>query len=146
MEKAAEGLNAENAVRHVVLIDDEDDCIFVSRLVLKKAGYAGRITVFTSGAEALEWLRTANADDRPDLLFVDINMPVMNGFQFLEACGTEGLLPNGHSSVIVFSGSILPIDIDRAHSFSFVSAYAEKALDVDRFNRFCADHIRRHAA
>ena len=146
MEKAAEGLNAVNAVRHVVLIDDEDDCNFVSRLVLKKAGYSGHITVFTSGAEALEWLRTVKGSDLPDLVFVDINMPLMSGFQFLEACGAEGLFPNGHSSVIVFSGSNLPIDIDRAHSFPFVSAYAEKALDVDRFQRFCAEHIERKAA
>ncbi|MFZ1688098.1 MAG: response regulator [Flavobacteriales bacterium] len=146
MEKAAEGSSAGNAVRHVVLIDDEDDCTFVSKLVLKKAGYRGRITCFTSGAEALEWLRTAQPADLPDMVFVDIHMPVMNGFQLLEACGREGIFPNGRSTVIMFSGSILPMDIERARAFPFVSDYAEKALDVERFHRFCADHLRRHAA
>ena len=146
MEKAAEGFNAVNAVHHVVLIDDEGDCTFVSKLVLKKAGYNGRITCFTSGAEALDWFRTVAEADRPDLVFVDIHMPVMNGFQLLEACGREGIFPNGHSTVIMFSGSILPIDIERARAFAFVSDYAEKALDVERFHHFCADHIRKHAA
>lgn len=146
MEKAVEGLNAVNAVRHVVLIDDEDDCLFVSKLVLKKAGFAGRVTCFTSGAEALDWLRTMQHADLPDLVFVDINMPAMTGFQMLEACEHEGIFPNSHSTVIMFSGSILPMDIERAHGFPFVAAYAEKALDVDRFRQFCADHIRKHAA
>ncbi|MEO8066360.1 MAG: response regulator [Flavobacteriales bacterium] len=146
MEKAAEGFNAVNAVRHVVLIDDEDDCTFVSKLVLKKAGFNGRVSCFTSGAEALEWFRTVPQDELPDLVFVDINMPAMTGFQMLEACEREGLFPNSRSTVIMFSGSILPMDIERAHAFPFVAAYAEKALDVDRFRQFCADHIRKHAA
>ncbi|MBP6573240.1 MAG: response regulator [Flavobacteriales bacterium] len=146
MKNQEEGENKVHAVRHVVLIDDEDDCNFVSTLVLKKAGFIGRITSITSGAEAMQWLRSLAVDELPDLVFVDINMPGMSGFDLLAACERDGIFPNGHSSVIVFSSSILPMDIERAHSFAFVSGYAEKALDADRFNDYCAEHIRRKAA
>jgi len=114
--------------------------------MLKKAGFIGRITSITSGAEAMQWLRSLAVDELPDLVFVDINMPGMSGFDLLAACERDGIFPNGHSSVIVFSSSILPMDIERAHSFAFVSGYAEKALDADRFNDYCAEHIRRKAA
>jgi CheY-like chemotaxis protein len=146
MKSQEEGDHMVRAVRHVVLIDDEDDCNFVSTLVIKKAGFTGRITSITSGAEALDWLRSLPTGDLPDIVFVDINMPGMSGFDLLAACEREGVFPNGHSSVIVFSSSILPMDIERAHSFPFVSGYAEKALDADRFNDYCAEHIRRNAA
>lgn len=131
------------AVRHVMVIDDEDDCIFVTRMVLKRAGFMGRVTAHRSGADALAWYREHRAMDAPDVLFVDINMPVMNGFEFLGHCSTEGLLPDHRTTVVMFSSSVLPTDIERARSFPFVNGYAEKALDVDRFLNICQEHAQR---
>lgn len=131
------------AVRHVMVIDDEDDCIFVTRMVLKRAGFVGRITTLRSGADALAWYREHSTIDAPDVLFVDINMPVMNGFEFLGHCSTEGLLPDQRTTVVMFSSSVLPTDIERARSFPFVNGYAEKALDVDRFLNICQEHAER---
>ena len=53
------------AVQHILLVDDEDDCNFVTKLVLKKAGYKGRLTTFTSADEALDHLR-ADLDELED--------------------------------------------------------------------------------
>jgi CheY-like chemotaxis protein len=138
--------NEVNDVRHVLVIDDEDDCMFVTRMVLKRAGFTGRITELSTGSEALQWLRQRTIEERPDLVFVDINMPGMSGFDLLHTCQQEGIFPNGHSSVIMFSSSILPMDIERAHAFPFVNGYAEKALDVERFKRFCTEHLQRTAS
>lgn len=131
------------AVRHVMVIDDEDDCIFVTRMVLKRAGFVGRISTLRSGADALAWYREHSTIDAPDVLFVDINMPVMNGFEFLGQCSTEGWLPDQRTTVVMFSSSVLPTDIERARSFPFVNGYAEKALDVDRFLNICQEHAER---
>lgn len=130
----------ERDVDHILLIDDEDDCNFVTRLVLKKAGYTGRITCYTNAEEALDFMR--RRDDLPDLMFVDINMPRVNGFQFLEACEAEGLLPNGLTSVVMFSSSNRPADLERALAFRSVQGYVEKALSVDSFERVLNDHRR----
>ncbi|MBK6371122.1 MAG: response regulator [Flavobacteriales bacterium] len=78
-------------VQHILIVDDEDDCNFVTRLVLKKAGFKGIVTCFTSADEALHHMR--NGGEKPDLMFVDINMPAVNGFEFLATCEAEGLLP-----------------------------------------------------
>jgi len=131
-------MEEERQVDHILLVDDEDDCNFVTRLVLKKAGYTGRISCFTVAEEALDHMRSR--EDLPDLMFVDINMPRVNGFQFLEICETEDLLPNGLTSVVMFSSSNRPADLERALSFRSVQGYVEKALSVDSFERVLNDH------
>lgn len=124
-------------VRHILVVDDEDDCNFVTKLVLKKAGYTGRITCYTSGAEALAHFRSGA--DLPDLLFVDINMPAMSGFEFLAICEGERLLPNEVTSVVMFSSSNRPSDLERALAYRSVMGYVEKALSVDSFERILVD-------
>ena len=123
---------------HILIVDDEDDCNFVTKLVLKKAGFIGRLTCYTSAAAALTHMRAG--EDLPDIMFVDINMPAVNGFEFLSTCEGEGLLPNDLTSVIMFSSSNRPSDLERALSFRSVVGYVEKALSVDSFERVLRDH------
>jgi CheY-like chemotaxis protein len=127
-------------IAHILLIDDEEDCNFVTKLVLKKAGFKGRLTCFTSADDALTFMRTRV--DLPDIMFVDINMPRVNGFEFLATCENEKLLPNGLTSVIMFSSSNRPADLERALSFRSVVGYVEKALSVDSFEGVLRDHQR----
>ena len=128
------------AIAHILLVDDEEDCNFVTRLVLKKAGYQGRLTCFTAADDALAYLR--EGIDAPDIMFVDINMPRVSGFEFLTSCEGEGLLPNGRTSVIMFSSSNRPADLERALTFRSVIGYVEKALSVDSFEGVLRDHER----
>lgn len=137
-------IEVDRQVDHILVVDDEDDCNFVTRLVLKKAGFTGRITCFTMAEEALEHMR--RKADTPDLLFVDINMPRVNGFQFLEICEAESLLPNGLTSVVMFSSSNRPMDLERALSYRSVKGYVEKALSVESFTKVLNDHMNRPTA
>ncbi|MCB0771155.1 MAG: response regulator, partial [Flavobacteriales bacterium] len=130
--------------RHILLVDDEDDCNFVTKLVLKKAGHTGRLTCFTSAEEAIDYLR--QGQEAPDLMFVDINMPRVTGFEMLETCEAEGLLPNGYTSVVMFSSSNRPADHDKALSFRSVIGYVEKALTVESYERVSSDHDRLRAS
>ena len=127
----------QTEVRHIVVVDDEDDCNFVTKMGLKKAAYSGRITCYTSASEALAHFRAGA--DLPDLLFVDINMPAMSGFEFLSICEGERLLPNEITSVVMFSSSNRPSDLERALAFRSVMGYVEKALSVDSFERILVD-------
>ncbi len=132
------------AVDHIMLVDDEDDCNFVTKLVLKKAGHIGRLTCFTSADEALDYLR--DKGELPDLMFVDINMPKHTGFDLLATCESEGLLPNGCTSVVMFSSSNRPADLEKALSFRSVIGYVEKALSVDSYERVVREHDRLRTA
>jgi CheY-like chemotaxis protein len=128
----------QTEVRHILLVDDEDDCNFVTKLVLKKAGYNGKLTCYTSATEALAHFR--KGVDLPDVMFVDINMPAVSGFELLAICEAERLLPNDLTSVVMFSSSNRPSDLERALAFQSVIGYVEKALSVDSFERVIADH------
>jgi len=125
-------------VDHILLVDDEDDCNFVTKLVLKKAGFKGKITCYTVAQDALAFMRRGT--DLPNIMFVDINMPAMTGFEFLAICEAERLLPNDLTSVIMFSSSNRPSDLEQAHSYRSVIGYVEKALSVDSFDRVLRDH------
>ncbi len=75
-------------------------------------------------------------------MFVDINMPKHTGFDLLTFCEEEGLLPNDRTSVVMFSSSNRPADLQRALSFRSVIGYVEKALTVDSFERVVREHDR----
>jgi CheY-like chemotaxis protein len=128
-------------IRHIIVVDDEDDCHFVTKLVLRKAGYSGQLTSFTDAVEAIQHLR--NGGEAPDLLFVDINMPGTSGFDMIQTCEQEGLLPNGTSTVVMLSSSNRPIDLQTARNFRSVHGYIEKSLTVESLERVAGEHLRR---
>ena len=131
---------SSSPIGHILLVDDEDDCNFITKLVLKKAGFQGKLSCYTSAQEALRSLQDGAV---PDMMFVDINMPGLNGFELIEAAESEGLLPNGSTSVVMFSSSNRPSDLEKALSFRSVIGYVEKALTVENYERMVADHLRR---
>ncbi len=135
-------MSTDNDIDHILLVDDEEDCNFVTRMVLKRSGYTGRITCFTSASAALEHLRIG--DDRPDLMFVDINMPGMTGFDLLAACEGDGILPNDHTSVVMFSSSNRPCDMEQARRYRSVVGYVEKALTTEAFQQVVSGHKARN--
>lgn len=117
----------------VMLVDDEDDHHFITRLTLRKAGFTGRFESFHDAHQALAHLRSMPV--APDLFLVDINMPGVSGFQLLETCEREGLLPNDRTLVVMCSSSNRPVDIEAARGFRSVNDYIEKSFSVEQFQR-----------
>ena len=127
-------------ISHILIIDDEEDCNFVTRLVLQRSGYQGTVTCFTSAMVALQHLEQSTPP--PDLIFLDINMPGMTGFEFLGACEQAALLPNGLTSVVMFSSSNRPCEVEQAERHGCVIGYVEKALTTEAFERMTQKHAR----
>lgn len=125
----------------MMLVDDEDDHHFITRLILKKAGFKGRLTSFHAAEDAIEHLRSI--PDRPDLFLVDINMPGTTGFDLLRTCEKEGLLPDHRMLVVMCSSSNRPMDIDTAKRFRSVDDYIEKSFSVEQFERLSEAFARK---
>ncbi|HTF80359.1 MAG TPA: response regulator [Cytophagales bacterium] len=74
-------------LQSVLLIDDDEINNFLNKRLLHKLGIAHEVKVVMNGAEGIKYIEKISNDGRqcPELILLDINMPVMNGFEFLEA-------------------------------------------------------------
>jgi len=111
---------------NILLIDDDPIVNFLSEIVLKNMGF-NDISAVTDGKQALESLKNEKC---PDLVFLDINMPVMDGFSFLARVVKELLCK--HMKVVILSSSGRQKDKDLASQFSNVVDYIEKPLSQDK--------------
>ncbi len=118
------------SLRTVMLIDDSDADNFFHGLLIEQSGIAGDVMVFEWAEKALKWL-TENAGHAVDLILLDINMPRMNGFEFLEAFHALPDAQQGGTRICMLSSSALDSERERALTFPRVSGFLTKPLDED---------------
>jgi CheY-like chemotaxis protein len=117
--------------------DSEDDAYFFQR-TLRKSGLGFVVHHVTNGAEAVNFLRDAleSKEPLPQVILLDLKMPVMNGFEVLEWMRTQ-VFP-AEMRVIVLSGSDHQKDKDRAAQLG-VNDYLMKPARIDDLKRFIMD-------
>ncbi|HEY4655595.1 MAG TPA: response regulator [Cyclobacteriaceae bacterium] len=71
-------------VAKAVLIDDSDIDLFIQRRFLEVYNFSEELVLYRSAEEALNWLRMLNGEPPPDIIFLDLNMPDVDGFSFLD--------------------------------------------------------------
>ena len=112
------------------IVDDDDIYQFTTSLLLKKTDLVNKIIVFSNGLKAINFLKDemGTKENIPDVLFLDINMPVMDGWEFLE----EYLLikPMMPKTVVIYmvSSSVNEKDVLKAKSISALSGYMVKPI------------------
>lgn len=115
-------------LKTVVVIDDNDSDLLFSRIMLERTGTIETVLTFESAIDALDFFA---AGPRPevDLVLLDINMPEMTGFEFLEAY--EALHPAGRPApkVVMLTSSPDPRDRERALAYGSVNSYTTKPID-----------------
>jgi CheY-like chemotaxis protein len=117
-----------------IVVDDDP----INNLVCKYniAGFApaARIQLFTDPENALAWIREEyiqKADTLDSVLFLDINMPVMNGWEFLEEFSSLPKTVHERISIFILSSSIDPDDKQNAENHPLVHGYYSKPLNRD---------------
>lgn len=121
---------------NLLLVEDSDDDAFFFKRTLKISGATCSLHHLTNGAEAVDFLEEiarSNSENLPDAIFLDLKMPVLNGFEFLEWMRTQTFLSNIH--VIVLSGSDHPDDRDRAARLG-ATDYLVKPMRVEDVHRY----------
>jgi CheY-like chemotaxis protein len=101
----------------ILLIDDDSITNFINSSVLKKAGLGGIIKVSLNGKEALDYIKKECKAEKiyPDLIFVDINMPVMDGFEFVNEYKKLKINDLNPSEIVVLTTSSNPKDIEKSN-------------------------------
>ena len=112
----------------VMVIDDSDADLLYTSIILERSGSAEQVLPFGSAADALAFLDTPEGAT-VDVILLDINMPEMNGFAFLEAYERACSSRERHPVVVMLTSSPDPTDRARALSFSSVRSYVVKPID-----------------
>lgn len=125
------------AAKHIVcLIDDDNIYQYTARVILESTGLAKQIHSFYNGSEAISYFKdekNLQPDTLPDVIFVDINMPVMNGWEFLEEYHKLYALLPKYIAVYVVSSSVDSSDMQRSRSFKAVSDYLVKPVNRSKY-------------
>lgn len=119
-------MNTQCNVQRVVLIDDSENDNFFHEIALRKAGFGGEILVFESGERALEFL-LQDQIAMPTMVFLDINMPGMNGFAVAREL-SSGLQPRADMQLNILTSSAWSVDKATAESIDLIRNYLVKPL------------------
>jgi CheY-like chemotaxis protein len=116
----------------LMLIDDSSFDQMVYKRIAAKSGVVGTLLQFLDATEALAYLSDP-ANKQPDLILLDINMPQMDGFEFLEAA-TERFGIKLCPIVVMLTTSLNPKDEDRAKRFEVVRDFLNKPLTHEQLH------------
>ena len=119
------------AFKSVLLVDDSRASNFMHREMIRETDFAERVDVALDGEQALEFLRTGDPASEffpPSVIFLDINMPRMDGFEFLDACKALPEPQRGSTIIVMVTTSLDPSDRARALATGMVSEFHTKPL------------------
>lgn len=118
----------------ILLVDDDEATNFLNKRLLRKGAYANHIEVAENGQEALDFLKSASEELKPAIIFLDINMPVMNGWEFLDAYENIEVKKKAKAVIVMLTTSIRDEDHARANERGEVSAFISKPLNAGQLD------------
>lgn len=134
-----------NDVLNICIVDDDNIYQFAMGRILKSMeDVPKQIITFSDGEEAIEYFEKQinTQSSLPDVLLLDINMPIMDGFQFLEAYNKLKSKIKQRIAIYMISSSVDPVDIETANKFDCITDYVTKPLK----STVLKDIIKKHCA
>lgn len=116
------------------IIDDDQLSLFLTKTLLVLEGKAQDISVFLSASEALQALSLCDDTNFPEVIFLDLNMPIMDGWDLLDALTPLNLRLSKKCSIYILTSSLDISDTDRIKDYPIVSGLIHKPIkgvDID---------------
>ena len=120
----------------IAIIDDDDIYQFAATKSITATNLAKRVNLFSDGQEALDYFKEHRDDPEklPDLIFLDLNMPITDGWQFLEQYALLKPTFNKEIKIYMMSSSLNPDDLIQARNSTEVSDYIVKPIFSDKYH------------
>ena len=127
-------MNVNQKPVNIMLVDDDEINNFITVKLIRKGFADATISTYLNGRLAIDRLKEIlkrDPDQIPDYILLDINMPIMNGWEFLEEYKKLNLDPDTRITIYILSSSVFSNDIDKARSFSSVANFISKPLNIE---------------
>ncbi|WP_405296209.1 response regulator [Algibacter sp. Ld11] len=136
-----------NTPVNICIVDDDDIYQFTVVKTLELLEFEKNIKVFSDGEEALEFLldNLDKNDELPDVIFLDINMPIMDGYQFMEEYVKIKSRLGKKTVIYMVSSSVDPVDIERAKRISDISDYIIKPIEPGKLKTIMEKLIKENS-
>ena len=127
-------------IKNIMLVDDNKIDLFVHQKIIERYNSNIRVIHFNNSLTALEYLKISlhesnlNYFTRPNVLFLDVNMPKCTGFEFLVRLGRLDFLETQNLKIYLLSSSASLIDINKAKTHPLCLGYINKPLTIDKLN------------
>ena len=130
-------------MKHVLIIDDDNILIYLVQHAFKAVLPNYKCSIAQTGKAGIDFLKD-NPDNLPDLILLDINMPIMNGWDFLNEyrnLATEKEIP-----IVILSSTVDPADKQKADSYTEVKQFISKPFTVEKAKSIYHDYLSGHVA
>ncbi len=118
----------------VMLVDDNEIDNLINQKMIEAADISAHIFTHSGARSAIEFLKNVEKlseivqNALPDVIFLDIDMPLMDGFQFLDEFEKMAESTKAHCKIIMLTSSINPQDVNKSKKYSYVKKYINKPL------------------
>jgi CheY-like chemotaxis protein len=119
----------------ICIIDDDMIYQFITKRIFETKDYIKKVLAFADGEQAIQFFadNLHNVTALPDIIFLDINMPIMDGWQFMSAYATLKAQINKKITIYIVSSSVDVVDLEKVKEFEDIIGYLTKPVTPERF-------------
>jgi CheY-like chemotaxis protein len=130
---------------NVLIVDDDEINNFIAAKLIKKVNELSSVQTSLNGLEGINYIKSLldNQEKMPDVIFLDINMPIMNGWEFLDEYEKIKSLVQKETSIYMLSSSVYNDDIKKAETYTSVKKFISKPLTLEKLENLIAAAVFR---